>query len=77
MSAKVDEDVMLTVNHIWILWESEEVHYESNELNARYYKGEIYDYDFVWAVPSYAPEGKYWVFLQIMGEVIEEDDEGS
>ena len=51
----IEEDLIITNNHIWKLWEGEEVHYESNHLNEHYWPGDHWYYDMMWSVPSYAP----------------------
>lgn len=59
VEGKIERDLVITNNHIWIFWENEEVHYEVNAINEHYYPSDTWYYDLKWSVPGYAPEGTY------------------
>ena len=48
VEGRVDKNVILSKNHIWIFWEKEEVHYESNDVDELYYAGDTMYYDLKW-----------------------------
>lgn len=55
----MEYDLVITTNHIWIFWEGQEVHYETNKIGEHYYPNDHWFYDMHWSVPSYAPPGLY------------------
>jgi hypothetical protein len=71
----MERELVITKNHIWIFWETEEVHYESNVINEHYYPSDHMYYDMHWSVPNYAPAGEYRAKLQINGYVVNDDED--
>eukprot|EP00347_Sterkiella_histriomuscorum_P005582 403356059 len=70
----MERDLVITSNHIWIFWEAQEVHYETNKLGEHYYPSDHWFYDMHWSVPSYAPSGLYRAKFQVNGYINRDDD---